>query len=87
MNCSVKRDNHIIHERNDLNGIYRVCGCEKFIEISGISKDDFEKKISCNEGFQEACMYRFGKGAKRYIKVDKAIDYIENQLMIKESDL
>lgn len=32
-------------------------------------------------------MYRFGKGAKRYIKVDKAIDYIENQLMIKESDL
>ncbi|MEB5793320.1 hypothetical protein [Staphylococcus hominis] len=60
---------------------------KKFIEISGISKDDFEKKISCNKGFQEACMYRFGKGAKRYIKVDKAIDYIENQLMIKESDL
>ena len=69
------------------HGIHRLCRCKKFIEISGISKDDFEKKVSCNKGFQEACMYRFGKGAKRYIKIDKGIDYIESQLMIKESDL
>ncbi|MBF9282549.1 hypothetical protein I3V48_00915 [Staphylococcus epidermidis] len=41
----------------------------KFVQISGISKDDFEKKIAPNKEFQANCMYRFGKGNKRYIKI------------------
>ena len=60
---------------------------KEFVKVSGISKNNLEKHVYSNKEFQEQCMYRFGKGAKRYIKVDKAIDYIENQLMIKESDL
>lgn len=59
----------------------------KFVQISGISKDDFEKKIAPNKEFQANCMYRFGKGNKRYIKITKPIDFIENNLMVKESDI
>lgn len=58
----------------------------KFVEISGISKDDFEKKVVPNREFQENCMYRFGRGSKRYIKITKAIEFIENNLMVKESE-
>ncbi|HDA0109937.1 TPA: hypothetical protein O4Q86_002864, partial [Staphylococcus aureus] len=43
-----------------------------FVKISGISKDDLEKKVYSNKEFQKECMYRFGRGQKRYIKIDKA---------------
>ena len=44
-----------------------------FVEISGISRDDLETKVYPDKGFQEACMYRFGKGNKRYIKSDQQL--------------
>ena len=47
----------------------------------------YQKKIAPNKEFQANCMYRFGKGNKRYIKITKAIDFIENNLMVKESDI
>ena len=68
------------------HGIHRLCGCKSSLK-SWYFKRRLREKVSCNKGFQEACMYRFGKGAKRHIKIDKGIDYIESQLMIKESDL
>ncbi|MCJ1667821.1 hypothetical protein MT340_005220 [Staphylococcus sp. NRL 16/872] len=60
---------------------------KEFVKISGLSKDDFEKKIASNKGFQQECMYRFEGSRKRYIKVRKAIDYIENNLMVNEASL
>ncbi|MCD8832725.1 hypothetical protein K2V58_00190 [Staphylococcus arlettae] len=60
---------------------------KRFVEISGISRDDLEMKVYPNQEFQEACMYRFGKGNKRYIKVKAAIDFIEQNIFIKETDL
>lgn len=58
-----------------------------FIKISGLSVNDLERKILCNTDFQKECVYRFGKGHKRYIKVDKAIDLIEKNLMFKETEI
>ena len=58
-----------------------------FVEISGISRDDLETKVYPDKGFQEACMYRFGKGNKRYIKIRPAIDFIEQHIFIKETNL
>lgn len=58
-----------------------------FIKISGLSEGDLEKKVLCNTDFQKECMYRFGKNHKRYIKVDKAINFIEKNLMFRESEL
>lgn len=60
---------------------------KQFIKVSGISEDDLEKKVYPNKEFQEACMYRFGKGNKRYIKVRPAIEFIENNIFIKETNL
>ncbi|MFQ3906438.1 hypothetical protein ABLV94_15230 [Staphylococcus sp. Mo2-7] len=60
---------------------------KEFINISGISRDDLEDKVYPNKEFQEACMYRFGKGNKRYIKVRPAIDFIEQKIFIKETNL
>ncbi|MFQ3853679.1 hypothetical protein ABLV90_09560 [Staphylococcus sp. 2S1] len=60
---------------------------KEFINISGISRDDLEDKVYPNEEFQEACMYRFGKGNKRYIKVRPRIDFIEQKIFIKETNL
>ncbi|MEY9141061.1 hypothetical protein [Mammaliicoccus lentus] len=59
----------------------------EFKRISGISVNDLERKVFANEGFQEKCMYRFGKGSKRYIKIQPAIEYIEEHIMTKETDL
>ncbi|MCM3071697.1 hypothetical protein M3559_03400 [Staphylococcus equorum] len=60
---------------------------KEFIKVSGISKDDLEEKVFPNKEFQESCMYRFGKGNKRYIKVRPAIDFIEQKIFIKETNL
>lgn len=60
---------------------------KEFVKVSGISKDDLEEKVFPNKDFQEDCMYRFGKGNKRYIKVRPAIDFIEQNIFIKETNL
>lgn len=60
---------------------------QAFVEVSGISINDLEKHVYSNRSFQEQCMYRFGKGNKRYIKVRPAIDFIEEHIFIKESNL
>lgn len=60
---------------------------KEFVKASGISRDDLESKVYPNKEFQEACMYRFGKGNKRYIKVRRGIEYIEQNIMIKETNL
>ena len=60
---------------------------KEFVKASGISRDDLETKVCPDKGFQEACMYRFGKGNKRYIKVRRGIEYIEQNIMIKETNL
>ncbi|WP_323707903.1 hypothetical protein [Mammaliicoccus sciuri] len=59
----------------------------EFKTISGISENDLERKVFANKGFQEKCMYRFGYGNKRYIKIKPAIEYIEEHIMMKETDL
>ena len=59
---------------------------KEFIKISGISKNDLEKHVYSNREFQESCMYRFGKGNKRYIKIKPAIDFIEQNLFVKETN-
>lgn len=41
---------------------------KQFAKVSGISKDDLEEKNFSNKSFQEKCMYRFGKGNKRYFQ-------------------
>ena len=58
-----------------------------FVKASGISRDDLETKVYPDKGFQEACMRRFGKGNKRYIKVKPAIEFIEQNILIKETNL
>ena len=60
---------------------------KEFVKASGISRDDLETKVYPDKGFQEACMRRFGKGNKRYIKIRPAIEYIEQNIMIKETNL
>ena len=60
---------------------------KEFIKISGISRDDLEEKVFPNKEFQETCMYRFGKGNKRYIKIRPAIDFIEQHIFIKETNV
>ncbi|WIL68957.1 hypothetical protein [Staphylococcus cohnii] len=60
---------------------------KEFVKASGISRDDLETKVYPDKGFQEACMYRFGKGNKRYIKVRPAIEFIEQNMLIKETNL
>ena len=64
-----------------------VADAKEFVKASGISRDDLETKVYPDKGFQEACMYRFGRGNKRYIKVRPAIEYIEQNILIKETNL
>lgn len=59
----------------------------KFVEISGISKNDLEKHVYSNKEFQERCMYRFGKNHKRYIEIRPAIDFIKQNLLVSETTL
>ena len=60
---------------------------KEFVKASGISRDDLETKVYPDKGFQEACMYRFGRGNKRYIKIRPAIEFIEQNILIKETNL
>lgn len=59
---------------------------EEFIKISGISDNDLEKKVFPDKDFQQF-VFRFGRGNKRYVKVQPALEYIERNLMIKESEI
>ncbi|MCE4957685.1 hypothetical protein [Macrococcoides caseolyticum] len=58
----------------------------KFPEVSGISFADLRDEVYKDEGFQQF-IYRFGRGRKRYIKVQPAIEYIEKNILKKETDL
>ncbi|WP_436870172.1 hypothetical protein [Staphylococcus shinii] len=60
---------------------------KEFIKVSGISKNDLEKHVYSNAEFQAECMYRFGKGNKRYIKIKPAIAFIESNIFVKETNL
>lgn len=60
---------------------------KEFKKVSGISENDLERKVFANKGFQEKCMYRFGNGNKRYIKVKPAIEYIADNIMKNEAEL
>lgn len=60
---------------------------KEFVKISGISINDLEKHVYSNKGFQQDCMYRFGKGNKRYVKIKPAINYISENIMKKEIEL
>ena len=51
-----------------------------FVEVSGLSKDDFEKKVAKIQEFKKF-IYKF-ESRKRYIKVKPALKFIENNLMI-----
>ncbi|MCI2948373.1 hypothetical protein FH144_08025 [Staphylococcus caledonicus] len=59
---------------------------EEFIELSGLSKDDFEKKVAKMQEFKKF-IYKFEDSRKRYIKTKPALEFIENNLMTAESDL
>ena len=45
----------------------------KFVEISGISKNDLEKHVYSNKEFQERCMYRFGKTINDTSRLDQQL--------------
>lgn len=60
---------------------------KEFIKVSGISKNDLEKHVYSNREFQQTCMYRFGKGNKRYIEVEPALRFIRENILKKETDL
>ncbi|MGK0537544.1 hypothetical protein HMPREF2741_10080 [Staphylococcus sp. HMSC074C12] len=57
-----------------------------FVEVSGLSKDDFEKKVAKIQEFKKF-IYKFEDSRKRYIKVKPALEFIENNLMSSETDL
>lgn len=57
-----------------------------FLKVSCLSKDDFEKKVAPNQEFKKF-IYKFEDSRKRYIKVKPALKFIENNLMISETDL
>lgn len=58
-----------------------------FTEVSGISRNDLEKHVYSNREFQKECMYRFGKGNKRYIEVEPALRFIREKILKKETEL
>ncbi|MDT0679675.1 hypothetical protein [Staphylococcus chromogenes] len=60
---------------------------KEFIKVSGISKNDLEKYVFSNREFQQTCMYRFGKGNKRYIEVEPALRFIRENILKKETEL
>ena len=57
-----------------------------FVEVSGLLKDDFEKKVASNQEFKKF-IRKFEDSRKRYIKVKPALEFIENNLMSSETDL
>ncbi|RIL69648.1 hypothetical protein BUY49_11000 [Staphylococcus devriesei] len=57
-----------------------------FVEVSGLSKDDFEKKVAPNPEFKKF-IYKFEDSRKRYIKTKPALEFIESNLMTAESNL
>ncbi|HAR6121581.1 TPA: hypothetical protein I1677_001250 [Staphylococcus pseudintermedius] len=59
---------------------------KEFTKISGLSKNDLEKHVFSNKEFQAECMYRFGQGHKRYIDTRKGIEFIKNNILMKESN-
>ncbi|MHA6808101.1 hypothetical protein ACW7GW_09230 [Staphylococcus capitis subsp. urealyticus] len=59
----------------------------KFVKVSGISKNDLEKHVYSNKEFQQSCMYRFGKNHKRYIEIKPGIEFIKQNILISETAL
>lgn len=60
---------------------------QEFIKISGISEWDLEHKVYANTEFKKTCMFRFGKGNKRYIEIEPALKFIKENILIRETDL
>ena len=59
---------------------------KSFVEVSGLSKDDFERKVAKRKDFQKF-IFKFENSRKRHIKVKPALDYIEKEIMVCEEDL
>lgn len=55
----------------------------QFIKLSGISANDLELKVFPDAEFKK-CIYRFGKGQKRYIEVKPAMECIKRILVREE---
>lgn len=53
---------------------------KQFLILSGVSENDFEKKVVVDPGFKKF-VKRFEGSTKRYIKVAPAIDYIDKYLL------
>lgn len=60
---------------------------QEFIKISGISEWDLEHKVYANTEFKKTCMFRFGKGGKRYIEIEPALKFIKENILVRETDL
>ena len=53
---------------------------KQFIEISGISENDLEKKVLRHPYF-EHCVVRFDDSTKRYIHIVKGLEALDNILL------
>ncbi|HCT0329150.1 TPA: hypothetical protein LQN99_001153 [Staphylococcus pseudintermedius] len=60
---------------------------QEFIKISGISEWHLEHEVYANTDFRKTCMFRFGKGGKRYIEIEPALKFIKENILIRETDL
>ncbi len=60
---------------------------QEFIKISGISEWHLEHEVYANADFRKTCMFRFGKGGKRYIEIEPALKFIKENILIRETDL
>ena len=59
---------------------YGYADVKKFIEISGISENDMERKVLSHPAF-EHCVARFDGGNKRYIHITKGLQALDNILL------
>ncbi|HEC2213235.1 TPA: hypothetical protein R1943_002469 [Staphylococcus delphini] len=60
---------------------------QEFIKISGISEWHLEHAVYPNTEFRKTCMFRFGKGGKRYIEIEPALKFIRENILVRETDL
>ncbi|WP_353422509.1 hypothetical protein PYH72_09990 [Staphylococcus delphini] len=52
---------------------------QEFIKISGISEWHLEHEVYANAEFRKTCMFRFGKGGKRYIEIEHTYEVDREQ--------
>ena len=57
---------------------------KQFIKISGITTDDYKTKVLADEGFRKHIKKFEGNTRNHYIEVKPALEYIKNELLIKE---